>query len=357
MNPTAPSRSKSASSTSPDESTAPPLMQPSIPRPIHRRPRRIISLPPSPPMRQSVSTLPSPPTQQSVPRTPLRETVSDSPPPPASYPLKNLVYVLLPHCRKRPLASTALSSDTSDSESTNDHPHSTWVQDKSHLSFLLNAQDYLINVPRDSTWKELLSKYVEFEKLGPLVSIFQNFSFSGLIYFQTQVGLSTTSHPGQVSWWFRHGRRSFKKIPEISSLPAYKESWATWWMSLQPDWRSGGWPLHCSLSPVGLWNKILVGGKDGLFVVVMSLSWWIIKNAEDKREDSKLEEATADVSWVLSNLVSVLSAGDDEQPSLSSPPPLPTASPVLVSASPGGSQLQSQHATKVGSPNKRSRLR
>jgi len=99
----------------------------------------------------------------------------------------------------------------------------------------------------------------------------------------------------------------------------------------------------------------------------MTLAWWIIKDAEggSERNDSELEEAIADVSWVLSNLVSVLSAGDPEQISLPSssqdlPPPSkrkphPRSPSIPLSAS-KRSRHQSRHGMKVGPPKKRPHL-
>lgn len=69
------------------------------------------------------------------------------------------------------------------------------------------------------------------------------------------------------------------------------------------------WPVLRSKSKVGTWNDLLIGGKDGIFVVVMTLSWWIHKK---KDKGSKLTEAMTDVSWVLSQLVSTLSTKTPE---------------------------------------------
>ena len=150
---------------------------------------------------------------------------------------------------------------------------------------------------------------------------------------QTKGMLSTFSRPDQVGWWFRVGRRDFGRIPPITSLHTYEKLWIGWWSSLQPDWREGGWPLLRG-SVDGPWDELLVGGKDGLFVVMMTLSWWIMERAKDESGDSELEKAIADVLWVLFNLVSTLLVGDSEQPSPSS-----SAQPL-----------------KVGPPRKRARL-
>lgn len=135
-------------------------------------------------------------------------------------------------------------------------------------------------------------------------------------------------------------------MPEILSLDRYQEMWIRWWTSLQPSWRCAGdirkcsWPLPREPPSVHgpLWDKLLAGGKDGLFIVVMSLSWWVIKHGRDSGKDSQLEEALVDVSWVLANMVSVLSS-----PALED---MPTASP---------SSHSNRSAVKVGPPKKRLR--
>jgi hypothetical protein len=161
---------------------------------------------------------------------------------------------------------------------------------------------------------------------------------------QTGGSLSTFSRPDQVGWWFRIGRRNFQKVPQITSLHTYEQLWIGWWVSLQPDWRKGSWPLPRDSPADGSWDKLFVGGKDGLFIVLMTLSWWITEHTKGEAEDSELDEAITDVSWVFSNLVSALSAGDPGQPFPSSSVP------------PQGSQLRPQRGMRIGPPRKRSRL-
>jgi len=96
----------------------------------------------------------------------------DLPPPSASYPRKNFVYVEVPLSRRKRLrAPSVTSSVSSDSESDNEFPRRTLILDESHPKFLLNAEKYLLAVPGNDDWKELLSRYVEFEKLAPQVSV------------------------------------------------------------------------------------------------------------------------------------------------------------------------------------------
>lgn len=153
--------------------------------------------------------------------------------------------------------------------------------------------------------------------------------------------LSTSSRPDQVGWWFRIGRRAFDKVPLIPSLNEYQRLWIAWWTALQPEWRvAGSWPFPQSSSADDPWEDLLIGGKDGLFVVVMTLAWWSIKFADADGDPSHLEAAISDVSWVLSNLISVLTT-EDSAPSPVEPLP---------------SERRFQTIPKVGRPNKRHRL-
>lgn len=128
----------------------------------------------------------------------------------------------------------------------------------------------------------------------------------------------------------------------ILSLSEYQAFWISWWKGLQPPWRSTEeWPLLRDSQVVDGWDKILVGGKDGLFVVMMTLSWWISESARGVGGGSELKEAITDVSWVVSNLVSVLSSGDYQ------PPPSTKKSHAR----------RSHPGVKVGPPAKRSHIR
>jgi len=142
-------------------------------------------------------------------------------------------------------------------------------------------------------------------------------------------------------------------------------------MALQPAWRvsTSGWPLSQASSTLSSWDEIIVGGKDGLFIVIMTLSWWIAERdgCEDESEgdDLLLEEAMQDVHWVLSNLVSVLAAGDHElltsshpigrrsSPSTRDQSPSPSSN--FCSDLPRRPKRQSEYPVKTGPPKKRRR--
>ena len=150
--------------------------------------------------------------------------------------------------------------------------------------------------------------------------------------------------PAEVGQWFRIGRRGFlrKAIPEIESVKTYEDEWVTWWTAAQPEWReTEHWPFpQCELAEED-WGDLFSSGKDGLFIVVMSLSWWI--HARDPAVDSKVDDAISDVFWVLESLIASLSiavaARDSQLPA--TPPP----------------RAKRPKSIKIGPPTKRHRKR
>ena len=92
-----------------------------------------------------------------------------------------------------------------------------------------------------------------------------------------------------------------------------------WWSAAQPKWRdTSKWPFVQEDAGDGDWGDLADGGKDGLFLAVVSLGWWVL--AQDAPEDSKVNEAIEDVTWVIKNLVSLLSTSA----TISSAPPAAT---------------------------------
>lgn len=96
-------------------------------------------------------------------------------------------------------------------------------------------------------------------------------------------------------------------MPKIASIENFEDLWVQWWAAAQPEWRdTKNWPFS-QYEISGDWGtKLSGGGKDGIFLVVMSIGWWA--HAQDRAMDSKLDAAIGDVSWVIQQLVTSLSA-------------------------------------------------
>ena len=109
----------------------------------------------------------------------------------------------------------------------------------------------------------------------------------------------------------------------IKSVQTYEDEWVQWWTKAQPDWRSvETWPCPKDDPGTEDWGSLFSSGKDGLYIVVMSLSWWA--HALDPAVDSKIYDAVSDVSWVMEQLIISLTDDDtflDSSPSTSPSPP------------------------------------
>lgn len=172
--------------------------------------------------------------------------------------------------------------------------------------------------------------------------------------------MPTSPRPEEVGWWFRIGRRLFgrKNIPEIKSIPVFEDLWMRWWSAAQPEWRNtNSWPFSRDEAAVHDWGTLLLGGKDSLFLVVTSLGWWI--HARDPAADSKVDDAISDVSWVIKQLVSSLSADTITRSPSSSPSTTTRQRPRSASLDPpvASSKRKGQHvaSVKIGPPKKRTR--
>ena len=71
-------------------------------------------------------------------------------------------------------------------------------------------------------------------------------------------------------------------------------------MNLQPEWRQGavGKSVHKAPVPGEKWTRTYIGGKNGIFMLVVTLAWWISK-LDGKLDDGQLALAVDDVKWVL----------------------------------------------------------
>lgn len=80
-----------------------------------------------------------------------------------------------------------------------------------------------------------------------------------------------------------------------------------WWSAAQPKWRdTSDWPLVQEDADGRDWGSLADGGKDGLFLALISLGWWVL--APNTSRDLRVDEAIQDVTWVLGELISHLSA-------------------------------------------------
>lgn len=92
-----------------------------------------------------------------------------------------------------------------------------------------------------------------------------------------------------------------------------------WWTSCQPpDRATTSWPFSREPLSSAQWGRLLNGGKYGIFLFVVALSWWA-KSLDPTTNSPDFAEAVADIEWVLGQLTDALTA-----------PPTPT--PVMGTA-------------------------
>ena len=102
-------------------------------------------------------------------------------------------------------------------------------------------------------------------------------------------------------------RRKYDHRPFIKSLPLFVTTWKNWWTGLQPNSRREGdtsWPLARVLpEDCDEWMKVNRGGCNGLFMVLMTLSWWLTEVGDG--DTAEVFDAIRDVVWVCQTLAEV----------------------------------------------------
>ena len=112
----------------------------------------------------------------------------------------------------------------------------------------------------------------------------------------------------------------------IPNPTTYFKSWKAWWTHCQPPERTtASWPFPHNALSTAQWNKFLSGGKHGIFLFIMALSWWV-RSSDSTPPD--LAEAVSDLVWVLQQL----------KDSLATPPSNHSSSVALLLETPNTSR-------------------
>jgi hypothetical protein len=112
----------------------------------------------------------------------------------------------------------------------------------------------------------------------------------------------TGIRPEVVSHWLKHGRK-YTKPPVITNSQDYGNAWLAWWATLQPTWRRGSGTLPSAIYQCENedWGKLRLSGKNGMFLVLVSMVWWGRANGMK----SHWSAAVTDVKRVLESMVGV----------------------------------------------------
>lgn len=106
--------------------------------------------------------------------------------------------------------------------------------------------------------------------------------------------------PKALDWWQYKGRHSITKVPNID-FATFPQELRSWWIGLQPSARRGASLLRTPNARNADWSSLQHGGLDGMFAVVICLSWYMV-SYPPPADQRPFDELVDDVTWVFTCL-------------------------------------------------------
>lgn len=188
-------------------------------------------------------------------------------------------------------------------------------------AFFRDAAEYLVGITHHQQWFKLVTVWLRLEEsLGyhtGKVSCFVEYPIT-ISNYRLQGRLLKGSRPDEIGYFIQNAR-NYKKAPSLAGgrLRQFVEEWKQWWAELQPKWRNTkDWPFERQSSTKGSWETLLLGGPNGIYLIMISLSWWVsavTKDSQDGKDWHEALEALKEVHWVFSQLLKSMA--------LTAPPP------------------------------------
>ena len=174
--------------------------------------------------------------------------------------------------------------------------------------------EHLHSIENVSGWSDLVQNYLMFEVASPSKSVgrflHDNMVIPNRVTLQ-MTRLPSNRQPPIVDAWLKDLTDIHRVVSDITD---YSESWKAWWIGCQPPGRAeGSWPFSREFRPDTQWGRLLNGGKYGVFLFVVALSWWATSH-DPTSSSPELAEAISDLNWVIQQLTA----------SLATPPPIPS---------------------------------
>jgi len=152
----------------------------------------------------------------------------------------------------------------------------------------------------------LIQLYLKFEAASPSKCVsYTCFSscIANLIHILQTTRLPAKGRPPEVDEWIKDQTNIHMSIIDMAT---YSKAWTSWWSHCQPPGHvAASWPFSRKPLLRDQWGKLVNGGKYGLFLFVMALSWWA-KSLGPAASSPDLTGAVADVEWVLDQLTGML---------------------------------------------------
>ena len=139
-------------------------------------------------------------------------------------------------------------------------------------------------------------------------------------FFQRLLRLPSRPRPAEVGSWLKGRKHSKNAMPVIDDICGYRDNWIDWWTASQPKWRStGSWPFPMDDENNESWDDFPARGQNGIFLVIMAISWWA-RAVESTKDFMQFEEVVDNIHWVIRQLThahSSSSASDKPRPPVS----------------------------------------
>lgn len=116
------------------------------------------------------------------------------------------------------------------------------------------------------------------------------------------------SRPNAIALWISRAReKKYAYMPVIPDVSALLRQWRVWWAELQPEVRGRSWPLEEVDSDDIEWDTLQEGGRLGIILALLSLSWCVraVRKVGDRKD---VAEAVEDVRYVLEQMASASAA-------------------------------------------------
>ena len=101
--------------------------------------------------------------------------------------------------------------------------------------------------------------------------------------------ISSTNRPAVLGTWIKAGR-NFDKQPDLANdVKTYALNWSAWWKAINPADNNGA---------DRDWSSLAKGGPNGLYVVILSLGWWLFA-LHSTGPSADYLKAIEEVQWSL----------------------------------------------------------
>ncbi|TDL15972.1 hypothetical protein BD410DRAFT_808467 [Rickenella mellea] len=162
------------------------------------------------------------------------------------------------------------------------------------ISWISDARSYLLSVVINVEHHRVIQHWARLERIMDQPENRRGYQ------------LDVDQRPNEVGEWLKK-KKAMRDPPNIANPANFGVRWRVYYRSLQPVARLAGSSLRkVECSPAD-WGRLLKGGRRGLFLLLLSFSWWST-NTKLKKERELVYEMVEDLKWVFQQLSPVAEA-------------------------------------------------